>query len=126
MRAKAASTLLSILLTASLLWGNCALCPPSEQQPSPQHDCCKPATQSHCNPAPEDSGKQKCPNHSLAAESYQKAKTESVSILEPATASPEPVAPSVSAPAKPAFVEETSALAASPPELYLLHSVLLI
>jgi hypothetical protein len=122
MRAKAASALLSILLTASLLWGNCALCPPSEQQPSPQHDCCKPATRSHCNPSPEESGKQKCPKHSLVAESYQKAKTEVTSVPEAGMAEPAPATPAALAPAKVAIVEE----AGSPSDLYLLHSVLLI
>lgn len=125
MRAKTAGALLSLLLTVSLLWGNCALCPPSGQQPSPQHDCCKPATQSHCGPAPQDSAKQQCPKHSLAAETYQKAKPEAASALDspaPSAAPPAQAAPASGKPAAPEF----DAPAASPPQLYLLHSVLLI
>jgi hypothetical protein len=118
---RANSLVLAVLLVGGMLWGQCASCPlilPA--QAAAHHDCCG----GQCNmPHPKQQHEKQCPSQAAAPQPYHKAPGSpalSISTQPAIVAGPAP-AP-VEAPADPAHIGSVHTY--SPPDIYLLNSVI--
>jgi hypothetical protein len=108
-----------VLLIGTLVWGQCASCPlVAKAQES--HGCCqKQESTGDCHGPKDDTSK--CAAHSMAPADYNKSTADQAAPVAVAAVLAEPL-PAVSRP-----MSRTAAVPIySPPDLNLLHSVLLV
>ncbi len=124
---KLGSLILAFVMPAMLAWGQCVLCAPVVENTSEDHGCCKPAKPVHCG-IPENGGDKKdCPKHPAPAQSLQKSEADSLRLVQAVTVAVIGDVATEAAFAPQARVRcEAPVPVHSPPDLYLLHSSLLI
>jgi hypothetical protein len=119
--AKLSSALLAVLLAGSVLWGQCAYCPLIAPAHASNHDCCQPQRHSgSCQmPSPKQPAGKTCPNLALTPVSHQAVSAPQLAAPATITA---PLPEIHFAPLADASIQADP----SPPDRYLLNSVLLV
>jgi hypothetical protein len=120
------STVLAVLLTGTVLCGQCVFCPAFQKATtSEDHGCCKPSSSEHCGTSPA-SKQSRCHNHRFD-ENYNKVELNLSQLFQPAVTTVSDADELITGrPVLYHIRRESTKPLHSPPELYLLNSILLV